>query len=189
MELLTMRSPFVWVRTNSARHQSAISKSRGIRVVDRTQSTSLENAQWKRSFGVAGFLLWQRRRDKFGSSSGQSRGGDDRENVLQRWWECAKRWQGARSIGGGSKTGRLGRQRFLHNYRAIEKSLVRLSTCATVHAPLHVAPPGSAYRHHSSVGGVTRTPLVNKSMTTLIIKIGLRMCFLPEHSPLVVGPT
>ena len=55
MELPTMRSTFVWVPTTVWRHQPGTSKSHGTRVVNRTQSTSLENAQRERSSGVVGF--------------------------------------------------------------------------------------------------------------------------------------
>ena len=86
MELLTMRSPCVLVPANVCWQQSGTSKSQGTRVVDRTQNTSLENAQWNCSFGVAAFGNsiggkggGNNTRAKFGSSSGHSRGGDDWE--------------------------------------------------------------------------------------------------------------
>ena len=84
MELPTMRSPFVWVPTTVWWQQASTSKSQGTRVVDQTQSMSLENTQRKRSLGVAGCGSsisgeggGNNTGAKFGSSSGQSRGGDD----------------------------------------------------------------------------------------------------------------
>ena len=122
MEMPTMRRLFAWVPTNTAwRQQSGTLKSQGARVMARTQSTSLENAQRKRSFGVVGFVNslgdnngGKDTRARFGSSSGHSRGGDDWEmsssassGVLNDGKELDALTKVQSEDLGGSKTDRL----------------------------------------------------------------------------------